>query len=101
MQFQPFSEEDAKLLVMAIAASDRLYLKGVQEVGAAVLTTSREVFSAIHFETSSGYANICGEVAAICVMVAAGHRDLVAVAAVGAARRVNTSCCHLVAAAVM
>lgn len=82
MQFQPFSEEDAKLLVMAIAASDRLYLKGVQEVGAAVLTTSREVFSAIHFETSSGYANICGEVAAICVMVAAGHRDLVAVAAV-------------------
>jgi len=82
MQFQPITGEDAELLAEAIAASDRLYLKGIQEVGAALRTASGEIYSAIHFETSSGFANICGEVAAICVMVAAGHRDLETVVAV-------------------
>lgn len=82
MQFQPITDQDTEVLSRAIEVSDRLYLKGIQEVGAAVSTTSGEIYSAIHFETSSGFANICGEVAAICLMVAAGHRDLATVAAV-------------------
>jgi cytidine deaminase len=82
MNFQPMTAEDEEVLAQAIAASDRLYLQGIQEVGAAVRTASGQIFSAIHFETSTGFANVCGEVAAICLMVAAGHRDLHTVAAV-------------------
>ena len=82
MNYTQLTELDQAVLQHAVDASDRLYVKGIQEVGAAVRTTGGQVFSAIHFETATGFANICGEVAAICCMVAAGHRDLVTVAAV-------------------
>jgi cytidine deaminase len=82
MQFTDLTDPDREVLQAAIAASDRLYLQDIQEVGAALRTTSGEIFSAIHFETSTGWANVCGEVAAICCMVAGGHRDLAIIAAV-------------------
>ena len=82
MERYDLTEEDHLLLEEAIAASDRLYVEKIQEVGAAVRTSDGQVFSAIHFETSTGFANVCGEVAAICCMVAAGHRNLDTVAAV-------------------
>jgi cytidine deaminase len=76
------TESDRVVLQHAIDAADRLYVPGIQEVGAAVRTTSGQIFSGIHFETATGFANVCGEIAAICCMVAAGHRDLDTVAAV-------------------
>ena len=82
MNYAPLTGQDLEVLQQAVAASDRLYVRGVQEVGAALRTATGHVFSAIHFETSTGFANICGEIAAICCMVAAGHRDLETVAAV-------------------
>jgi cytidine deaminase len=82
MNYTELTEPDRALLQQTIDAADRLYLRGIQEVGAAVRTAGGQVFSAIHFETATGFANICGEVAAICCMVAAGHRDLETVAAV-------------------
>ena len=82
MQYSELSEQDTEVLSRAIEASDRLYVRGIQEVGAAVRTISGAIFAGIHFETSTGFANVCGEIAAICCMVAAGHRDLATVAAV-------------------
>ena len=82
MNFIELTESDRALLQQAIGAADRLYVPGVQEVGAALRTRSGHTFSAIHFETATGFANVCGEVAAICCMVAAGHRDVEIVAAV-------------------
>ena len=82
MQIAELAQEDRELLKEAIAASDRLYRQGLQEVAAALRTISGEVFSAIHFETKVGWANVCGEVAAICCMVSAGHRDLDTIVAV-------------------
>lgn len=82
MQYVELDERDAEVLQQAIDATDRLYVQGIQEVGAALRTTTGELFSGIHFETSTGFANVCGEVAAICCMVAAGHRDLEVIAAV-------------------
>jgi cytidine deaminase len=82
MNYTELNETDRALLQSAIDAADRLYVPGVQEVGAAVRTNDGRVFAGIHFETATGFANICGEVAAICCMVAAGHRDLDTVAAV-------------------
>lgn len=66
MNLFPLDEQDIEVLAGARAASDRLYVQGIQEVGAAVRTAGGEIYSAIHFETSGGFANVCGEVAAIC-----------------------------------
>lgn len=82
MKYAELKAKDKRVLERAIAASDRLYIKGIQEVGAAVQTTGGEIFSGIHFNTSSPFATVCGEIAAICCMVSAGHRDLATVAAV-------------------
>jgi cytidine deaminase len=82
MDYSQLSEQDMEALKQAIEASDRLYVRGIQEVGAAVRTRQGQIFSGIHFETSTGFANVCGEIAAICCMVAAGQRDLETIAAV-------------------
>jgi cytidine deaminase len=82
MEYTELSESDVEVLQQAIKASDRLYVEGIQEVGAALRTRTGQVFSGIHFETSTGFANVCGEIASICCMVSAGHRDLDTIAAV-------------------
>jgi cytidine deaminase len=82
MNYTELTEPDRAVLQHAIDAADRLYVRGIQEVGAAVRTTSGHIFAGIHFETATGFATICGEVAAICCMVAAGYRDLEMAAAV-------------------
>lgn len=82
MTYVDLTEEDKGVLAQAIEASNRLYVKDIQEVGAALCTSGGEVFSGIHFETATGFATICGEVAAISCMVAAGHRDVAVIAAV-------------------
>jgi cytidine deaminase len=78
----PLTDRDREVLAQAVAAADRLYVAGVQEVGAAVGTAGGPVFAGIHFESAAGFATVCGEVAALSCMVAAGHRDLDVVAAV-------------------
>jgi cytidine deaminase len=82
MNHTELTEADRAVLKHAIDAADRLYVRDIQEVGAAVRTSSGQIFSAVHFETASGFATVCGEIAALCCMVAAGHRDLETVAAV-------------------
>lgn len=82
MDYHALTQQDKELLQQAIEASSRLYLKGIQEVGAALRTKGGEIFSGIHFETATGFSTICGEVAAICCMVAAGQRNLDTIAAV-------------------
>ena len=82
MDYSELTKQDAEVLRRAIEASDRLFVPGIQEVGAAVRTSTGQILSGIHFETSTGFATVCGEIAAICCMVSAGHRDLEMVAAV-------------------
>ena len=82
MEYTELSKQDTEVLRHATEASNRLYLRGVQEVGAAVRTATGQIFSGIHFETSTGFADVCGEITAICGMVSAGHRDLETIAAV-------------------
>jgi cytidine deaminase len=50
------------------------------QVGAAVLTASGEVFDGCNVENASYGLTICAERAAVCAAVAAGHKQLVAVA---------------------
>lgn len=51
-------------------------------VGAAVLTSSGDVFTGCNVENASYGLTICGERAAICAAVAAGQKEIVAVAVV-------------------
>lgn len=67
---------DLELIEHAKEARERLYIKGKHEVAAALRTASGEVFTGIHIEAAVGFADICGEIAAICHSVAHGCRDI-------------------------
>lgn len=82
MRFEALTNADAAVVQRAIAAANQLYVPGLQEVGAALRTTGGQLFAGIHFETATGFATVCGEIAAICCMVASGQRDLETIAAV-------------------
>jgi cytidine deaminase len=49
-------------------------------VGAAVLTSSGDIFTGCNVENASYGLTICAERAAVCAAVAAGHKQIVAVA---------------------
>jgi cytidine deaminase len=83
------SEEDRELIRAAEATSDSLHVDGLHEVAAALRTASGAVFTGIHIEASVGFADVCGEVAALCCMVSAGKRDLETIVAVGGDGRGN------------
>ena len=72
---------DRELIAFAQEALRKLYVKDRHEVAAAVRTGSGEVFTGIHIEAGVGFADICGEVAAICHAVAHGRRDIETVVA--------------------
>lgn len=76
------SEEDYKLIEAAKETADRLHLDDVHEVAAAVRTKDKKIFTGIHMDASVGFADICGEVAAICHAVAHGQRGFEAIVAV-------------------
>ena len=76
------NEEDIKLIQAAIDTADRLYLEGVHEVAAALRTQGGLIFAGIHIEADVGFADVCGEVAAICTALSNGHRDLETIVAV-------------------
>ncbi len=76
------SEEDFQLIESAKETADRLHVDDVHEVAAALRTKNKRVFSGIHINASVGYADVCGEVAAICIAVSHGCREFEAVVAV-------------------
>lgn len=82
MDYHELNDQDRELLELAVEASRRLYVPGIQEVGAAVRTSTGQTYSGIHFESSTGFADVCGEIAALSCMVAGGQRDLDTIVAV-------------------
>jgi len=69
------TEEDLKLIEAAKETSDKLRIEDIHEVAAALCTKDKEIFTGIHIEANVGFADVCGEVAAICHAVAHGQRD--------------------------
>lgn len=82
MERTDLSIQDIELLEKAVSTSDQLYVEGKHEVAAAVRTSEGLVFSGIHIETQVDWADICGEVAAICCMISSGYRDIETIVAV-------------------
>ena len=76
------SEEDLELIEAAKETADRLHVDDVHEVAAALRTTDKKVFTGIHIEASVGFADVCGEVAAICTAISHGSRDFEAIVAI-------------------
>jgi cytidine deaminase len=79
---EPLSPADHQVYAQAVDAARRLARPGIQEVGAALRTGDGQIFAAIHFESATGFATVCGEVAALSLMIAAGRRDVNLIAAV-------------------
>jgi cytidine deaminase len=75
------SADDRALVDAARETFDRLYLKDKNEVAAALRTRSGSIYTGIHIEASVGFADVCGEVSAICHALAHGERDYEAIVA--------------------
>jgi cytidine deaminase len=75
--------QDLELIEHAKNTRRTLYCAGRHEVASALRTHSGEVFAGIHIEANVGFADVCGEVAAICHAVAHGHGDLDTIVALG------------------
>ncbi|MFQ6068853.1 MAG: cytidine deaminase [Candidatus Bathyarchaeia archaeon] len=76
------SKEDLELIEAAKEAADRLHVDDVHEVAAALRTEDKKVFTGIHIEASVGFADICGEVAAICTAFSHGYKNFETIVAI-------------------
>ncbi len=76
------TEEDLELIEAAKEAADRLHVDDVHEVAAAVRTKEKKTFTGIHIDASIGFADVCGEVAAICTAISNGYRNFEAIVAI-------------------
>ncbi|MDQ4044214.1 MAG: cytidine deaminase, partial [Chloroflexota bacterium] len=75
MDAAELSPADCELIEVAKRTADRLHLDDTHEVASAVRTRSGAVFSGINHKARMRFADVCGEVAALSVMVGAGCRD--------------------------
>jgi cytidine deaminase len=75
------SADDRALVDAARETFDRLYLKDKNEVAVALRTRSGSIYTGIHIEASVGFADVCGEISAICHALAHGERDYEAIVA--------------------
>jgi len=76
------SDDDIKLIEAAKETADKLHLEGIHEVASALRTRKKHVFTGIHTNANVGFADVCGEVAAMCHALAHGEREYEAIVAV-------------------
>lgn len=76
------TKQDLELIEKAKETADRLHLDNVHEVAAALRAKDGRVFTGIHIEANIGFADVCGEVAALCNAVSNGYREFDSIVAV-------------------
>jgi cytidine deaminase len=76
------SDEDTELIQAAKETADSLHLEGTHEVASALRTSKKHIFTGIHTNANVGFADVCGEVAAMCHALAHGEREYEAIVAV-------------------
>lgn len=75
MEATALSPSDCELIETAKRTADTLHLDEVHEVASVLRTHSGDVFVGINVKAHMRFADVCGEVAALCAMVGAGVRD--------------------------
>ena len=83
------TKQDYELIERAKQIADELYVEDLHEVASALRTTSGDIFGGIHIEATVGFADVCGEVAALCNMVSGGQRELDTIVAIYRERQGN------------
>jgi cytidine deaminase len=81
MRKMALTPKDRELIRAARETLDSLYVENRHEVSAALRTKKGNIYTGIHIETKVGFADVCGEVAAICHAVAHGEREFDAIVA--------------------
>lgn len=76
------TKQDLELIEQAKQTADILHVDDVSEVAAALRTKDGKIFTGIHFDANVGFADVCGEVAAICHAVAHGFREYDSIVAI-------------------
>ncbi len=76
------TKQDLELIEQAKQTADKLHVDDVSEVAAALRTKDGKIFTGIHFDANVGFADVCGEVAAICHAVAHGYREYDSIVAI-------------------
>lgn len=75
MRKSRLSEADYELIDEAKKTADKLHLDGIHEVASALRTKNNQIFTGIHTTANVGFADVCGEVAAVCHALAHGERE--------------------------
>ena len=87
------TQPDLALLAFAREAQEKAYAPYSSfRVGAAVYTADGEIFQGVNVENAAFPATTCAERAAIVAAVAAGHREIAAVAVVGDSEAPTVPC---------
>ena len=76
------TKQDLELIEQAKQTADKLHVDDVSEVAAALRTKNGKIYTGIHFDANVGFADVCGEVAAICHAVAHGYREYDSIVAI-------------------
>jgi len=76
------TKQDSELIQKAKETADKLHVDDVHEVAAAIRTKGGKIFSGIHIDASVGFADVCGEVAALCTAISNGYREFDSIVAV-------------------
>ena len=74
--------EDFELIEAAKETANRLHLDDIHEVAAALRTEEKKIFTGIHINANVGFADVCGEISAICHALAHGNRVFETIVAV-------------------
>ena len=82
MKKSKLRNEDLILIQAAKETADKLHLEGIHEVASALRTRKKHIFTGIHTNANVGFADVCGEVAAICHALAHGEREYETIVAV-------------------
>ncbi|MFC2074878.1 cytidine deaminase [Bdellovibrionota bacterium] len=76
------SKQDLELIEIAKQTADKLHVDDKHEVAAALRTKTGKIYTGIHIEANVGFADVCGEVAAICNAVNAGEKEFDCIVAI-------------------
>ena len=82
LNVRPLEDKDYELIKEAEKVIEKNYRYGRHHIGAAVRTTSGNIYAAVHVEANVGRITVCGEAMAIGKSISEGDHEFKAIVAV-------------------